>query len=243
MIEDIVRAYYIAEKDMKEYYMKPGTVSWGILFPIAFTLAFMVRRGGLTPWLAPGMTALALFFGSTSMSAMSIVFERRIGSFERLLLYPVSYTSIVLGKTLSSFFMGLISVLPILAIVFPVLGRGPVHPVLLALVLTLATFSSAAMGVLLSFLIKDPAQVMVVFNLVRFPMMFVSDIIIPVSMMPPGSIPIVLAMPLTYMAEMSRYAMNGRYDILPPAVSITVTIIFTIILILLAARTIKESRP
>ncbi len=243
MIDELVASYYIALKDLKEYYMKPGTVSWGILFPVAFTLAFMVRRGGLTPWLAPGMVSLALFFGSTSMSAMSIVFERRIGSFERLLLYPVSYTTIALGKTLSSFIMGLISALPILLIIIPVLGRGPVHPVLVFLALLLATFSSSAMGVLLSFLVKDPSQVMVVFNLIRFPMMFLSDIIIPVSEMPPATIPIVLAMPLTYITETIRFSLNGRYDISPPLVSFTVTFLFAIGMILLAAWTIDKSRP
>jgi ABC-2 type transport system permease protein len=112
-MEDVRAAVYIALKDLREYYLKPGTVSWGLLFPFFF----MLKRGGPTEWLAPGMIALALFFGSTSMSAMSIVFERRIESFERLLLFPISYTSIALGKTLSSFLLGIASLIPVLALV------------------------------------------------------------------------------------------------------------------------------
>jgi ABC-2 type transport system permease protein len=99
MMDEIAKSFYIGMKDLREYYMKPGSLSWGILFPFVFALAFMVRRGGLTYWLAPGMITLSLFFGATSMSAMSIVFERRMGSFERLLLYPigsVSYTHLTL---------------------------------------------------------------------------------------------------------------------------------------------------
>jgi ABC-2 type transport system permease protein len=243
MFEDLVRAYYIALKDLKEYYMKPGTVSWGILFPVAFTLAFMVRRGGLTPWLAPGMIALAVFFGSTSMSAMSIVFERRLGSFERLMLYPISYNYIALGKTLSSFIMGLISLIPVLIVIYIVLPIPPMHPLLLVLALIVSAFASSAMGVLMSFLVKDPSQVMVVFNLVRFPMMFLSDIIIPVSDMPREALPVVLAQPLTYMAELIRYSMINSYDIIPPYLSLIVMILFTIILILFTGYTIDKSRP
>ncbi len=127
-----------SKKDIKEYYMKPATMSWGIIFPASFALAFAIKNGGRLGELAPGLIALALFFGSTSMSAASIVFERKIGSFERLLLFPVSYTTIALGKTLSSFLFGVLSSVVTLAIILPLASsHPPLHPWLL-----LATYSS-----------------------------------------------------------------------------------------------------
>ncbi len=244
MLEDLIRSYHIAVKDLKEYYMKPGTISWGLLFPIAFTLAFMVRRGGLTPWLAPGMVSLSIFFGSTSMSAMSIVFERRIGSFERLLLYPASYTCVALGKTLSSFFMGILSSLPVLALIFIILKNSIViNPVLLVIALITTTFLSSSFGVLMSFLVKDPSQVMVVFNLIRFPMMFLSDILIPASSMPQALIPIMLLQPLTYITELLRYSITSYYDLVPPTISLIVTIVSSLILIITTGYIIEKQRP
>ena len=67
-------AYYIALKDMKAYYFKPPNISWGILFPLAFLLAFYVRN----PWdfsgMLPGFLALSLLFATTSIEAITITF-------------------------------------------------------------------------------------------------------------------------------------------------------------------------
>lgn len=243
MLDEFIKSGYIALKDFREYYMKPGSLSWGIIFPFVFALAFMTKRGGLTEWLAPGMISLALFFGSTSMSAMSIVFERRIGSFERLLLFPVSYNCISLGKSLSSFIMGLISAIPVLLLTLIVLPEPPVYLLLLAVNIAITTFASSTFGVFLSFLVKDPAQVMIVFNLVRFPMMFLSDVIIPVTIMPQYLVPIALILPLTYMTEALRFAYTGTYDILPPAISITVSLALGVLFLLAASEVIKRSKP
>ena len=243
MLDELIKSGYIAVKDFREYYLKPGSLSWGIIFPFVFALAFMTRRGGLTEWLAPGMISLALFFGSTSMSAMSIVFERRIGSFERLLLFPVGYNCISLGKSLSSFIMGIISVIPVLLLTLIILPQPPVFILLLTITIIITTFASSTFGVLLSFMVKDPTQVMSVFNIVRFTMMFLSGIIIPITAMPNYVIPISLALPLTYMTEALRYAYIGSYDILPPEISITASLILSILFLVGASEVIKRSKP
>lgn len=242
MIDELEKAMYIALKDLQEYYMKPGSISWGILFPFVFALAFMFRHGGLTTWLVPGMISLALFFGATSMSGMSIVFERRIGSFERLLLFPASYIGIALGKSLSSFFLGLVSAVPIFLLAYFILHVIPAHAILLVLAIILASFASSSFGVLLSFIIKEPEQVMVILNLVRFPMMFLSDVIIPVSLMPHYLLSIVLIQPLTYMTEAIRYASIGSCDIVSPLVAYVVSFLIGLAFLLLAAYAIKRSR-
>jgi len=242
MIDELEKAMYIAVKDLREYYMKPGSISWGILFPFVFALAFMFRHGGLTTWLAPGMVSLALFFGATSMSGMSIVFERRIGSFERLLLFPISYTGVALGKTLSSFFLGLVSAVPIFFLAYFIANAAPAHMLLLALAIVLASFTSSSFGVLLSFVIKEPEQVMVVMNLVRFPMMFLSDVIIPVSLMPRYLEWIALTQPLTFLTEAIRYAYTGSCDIVPPLVAYIASFLMGATFLLLAAYAIRRSR-
>jgi len=243
MFSDLVRAVYIAKKDIKEYYLKPGSVSWGLIFPFVFSLAFMVRRGGVSVWLAPGMISLALFFGSTSMSAMAIVFERRIGSFERLLLFPVSYICIALGKSLSSFTLGVLSSIPVLILAGLLVPTPPTYPSLLALSIILATFTSSTLGVLISFLIKDPSQTMTIFNIIRFPMMFLSNIVIPVSTFPAILKFVSLLLPLTYITEAVRYAYSGTYDIMHPEASFTITLILGLIFLYLASVIIKKSIP
>ena len=80
-------------KDMRSYYLKPPNVSWGIIFPLAWTGMFFIRSGsGLESVLAllPGVMTISILFGTTSMLAVTITFEKRSRSFERLLLAPIS---------------------------------------------------------------------------------------------------------------------------------------------------------
>ncbi|MGD9908805.1 MAG: ABC transporter permease, partial [Mesotoga sp.] len=86
-------AYWtILMKDMKNYYLKPPNISWGIVFPISWTLMFFVRSGSDVEIrdILPGVMALSVLFGTTSMLAVTITFERKSRSFERLLLAPIS---------------------------------------------------------------------------------------------------------------------------------------------------------
>ncbi|MFL7811465.1 MAG: ABC transporter permease, partial [Anaerolineae bacterium] len=75
MVSDDLRGMWaIMLKDLRAYYFKPPNISWGILFPFAFVLAFVVRGGagdgmGDLETLVPGLLALTLLFGTTSMEA------------------------------------------------------------------------------------------------------------------------------------------------------------------------------
>ena len=202
-----------------------------------------MKRGELSLWLVPGMISLAIFFGATSMSAMSIVFERKTGSFERLLLFPISYTGIALGKSLSSFFFGLISSIPVIILSYMLIHAPPSYPILLILCIVMATFLSSTFGVLVSFSVKDPSQTMTVFNLVRFPMMFLSGIIIPLTMFPEPTRIVSLLLPLTYLAEAIRYSYTGAYDLIPPYISIPVSIILSLVFLVATSFLIRKSIP
>src|SRR4030042_5687357 len=101
MWRDNLRAiYYIALKDMKTYYLKPPGVSWGIVFPITWILAFYLRAPGDFRELVPGLIAMTILFSTTAAEAVVINFEMRLGSLERLLLAPVSIAAVLLGKVL-----------------------------------------------------------------------------------------------------------------------------------------------
>ena len=88
MLDELEKAWYIALKDMKAYYFKPPTISWGILFPLAFAFAFSLRNPQGLRELAPGLLAMSVLFGTSSMSVGSIMFERRSQSFEQALQAP-----------------------------------------------------------------------------------------------------------------------------------------------------------
>jgi len=240
---DLTKALYIAKKDIREYYLKPPTISWGLVFPVAFTLAFILKGGRGIGDLIPGLITMALFFGTTSMASASIVFERKIGSFERLLLFPISYTGIAIGKTLGSFFFGLVSLMTIMLVILPLVLNMYFYSLLLILVLMLSALMFSALGVFISFLIKDPTYTMMIFNSIRFPMIFLCGIFIPVSSFPLPLRIIALLLPLTYSVEAVRYSLYHNYDIIPPTISILIIVLTTIVLIVLTSIKIKQSIP
>jgi len=239
----IPKAFYIAKKDIKEYYLKPPTISWGILFPLAFALSFILRAGKEIHELAPGLICLALFFGTTSMSSASIVFERRIQAFERLLLYPASFLDIALGKVLSSFLFGTISSTATVILLVSLLRIKPDHISLLLFTVFSSTFLFASFGVLLAFVAKDPFNAMTIFNSARFPMIFLSGIFIPISKLPLPLKFISLLLPLTYSVELTRYSVLGTFEVVPPLISAPIIVLLSLTFIFVIRHLIERSIP
>jgi ABC-2 type transport system permease protein len=98
MWRDNLRGIYaIARKDMRTYYLKPPAVSCGIVFPLAWILAFDVRQPRGFEELVPGLIGMTILFSTTAAEAVNINFELRLGSLERLLLAPVRVPAVLLG--------------------------------------------------------------------------------------------------------------------------------------------------
>jgi ABC-2 type transport system permease protein len=106
--ESLRSIYYISLKDMKTYYLKPPAISWGIVFPVAWILAFYLRNPRHFEELVPGLIAMTVLFSTTAMEAVVINYELRLGSLERLLLAPVSLPTVLLGKIVGGAVFGLI---------------------------------------------------------------------------------------------------------------------------------------
>ncbi len=201
--------YYIALKDMKTYYLKAPAVSWGIVFPFSWILAFYLRNPSSFEELVPGLIAMTVLFRTTAAEAVVINFEIRLGSFERLLLAPISLPSVLLGKVLGGAIFGLImtTVVTVCSVLF--LG---LHPNLLYLILiiipSLLAFSS--LGSLISVSVKEVFDAQTLLNLPRFLMIFISGIIYPVSAMPGVLQYLAYVMPLTYTVDGLRHSFSAN---------------------------------
>jgi len=205
LADDLRGMWYIAMKDLRAYYFKPPNISWGIMFPFAFVLAFAIRNPGELRQLVPGLLALTILFGTSSMEAIVIVFERRIGSLERLLLAPLRLPALLAGKLLGGMTFGLTVTAVVLLVALAVFGAGSVNWPLLALALLLAAAAFSALGA-----VREVFEAQTLANFVRFPMMFLGGIFVPLSSMPPALQVVARALPLTYAVETLRAALDGR---------------------------------
>ena len=105
----LIAFWSILVKDMRAYYLKPPNISWGIVFPLAWTAMFFIRSGsGLDsiPALLPGVMAVSVLFGTTSMLAVTVTFEKKGRSFERLLLAPIPLELLMFAKTAGAILFG-----------------------------------------------------------------------------------------------------------------------------------------
>jgi len=100
----------ILGKDTRSYYLKPPNISWGLLFPLAWTGMFFIRSGsglGDIVSLLPSVVTVAILFGTTSVLAVTVTFEKKGRTFERLLLAPISLELLMLAKTSGAILFGI----------------------------------------------------------------------------------------------------------------------------------------
>jgi ABC-2 type transport system permease protein len=210
LVDDLRGMFYIALKDLRAYYFKPPNISWGILFPFAFVLAFAIRNPGETRELVPGLLGLTILFGTSSMEAIVIVFERRIGSLERLMLAPIKLPALLAGKLLGGMTFGLTVTAVVLVIALAAFGIGGVNWLLLLLALLFSAAAFSALGAFVSVAVREVFEAQTLANFIRFPMMFLGGVFVPLAAMPPGLQAVARLLPLTYSVEALRAALDGR---------------------------------
>lgn len=209
LADDLRGMFYIALKDLKAYYFKPPNISWGILFPVAFILAFAIRNPGDVRALVPGLLALTILFGTSSMEAIVIVLERRLGSLERLLLAPLRLPALLAGKLLGGMTFGITVTLVVLAISLAVFGSSGTNWLILFLALLLSAMAFSALGAYVSVAAREVFEAQTLANFIRFPMMFLGGVFVPLASMPTWLQILARLLPLTYSVEALRAALSG----------------------------------
>jgi ABC-2 type transport system permease protein len=200
----------IARKDVESYYAKPPLVSWGLLFPVVLLLALWVRDRAGYPEVIPGVIAMTLLFGATSMAAIAITFEKRTGTLDRLLLAPLRRPTILWGKAASATLYSLATSL-VLTLGLCTLLRIPMaRPgfFVAGLVLGGVTFSMA--GLAAAAMVREVFEAMALLNFFRFPLLFLSGVFLPLAAMPDWLLPVALASPLTHVVELLRMGLYGH---------------------------------
>jgi len=184
-LEQLQRSLVIARKDISIYYAKGPVMVFGVIFPLFLLMAFAIGRNMTVRDLFPGLMGMAIFFTSTAVGPAILPWKARSRTLERLVTAPVEVWALLLGDVIASFVFGiLISLIPLSV---ALLMGGEVFHVLIFVVGTLlATFCFASLSILLSVYPPTdvPATVMMLSSLVRFPLVFISGVFVPVDQLP-----------------------------------------------------------
>ncbi|MGD8753651.1 MAG: ABC transporter permease [Anaerolineales bacterium] len=134
----------------------------------------------------PGFTVLFVFL-TAQMTARSIYDEKKIGSFRRLMAAPISKASLLVGKVLPNFILGLFQITIIFffgSVVLELLGFAgvPLGDDILALVLVAVAIvlCSSSMGIVIAALARTEGQIGGLSSLLLWGMAVIGGSIIPV---------------------------------------------------------------
>ncbi len=229
-------------KDMRAYYLKPPNVSWGLIFPLAWTGMFFIKSGsGLESVLSmlPGVVVVSILFGTTSMLAVTVTFEKKGRSFDRLLLAPIPLELLMLAKTSGAILFGMANAfVPIILAAFLCdLSQTTWRAAIPAIVLIAVT--STFLGLFIAVSVSEVFEAQTFSNFFRFPMIFLCGLFFPIERLPVFLRPLSYVLPPTYGADILHGAFSANNTMLF-AIDFCVLGAFCIFLFAISLRNIKH---
>ena len=229
-------------KDMRTYYLKPPNISWGLIFPLAWTGMFFIKSGsGLDSimTLLPGVVAISILFGTTSMLAVTVTFEKKNRSFERLLLAPIPLELLMLAKTSGAILFGMANAfVPVVMAAFLADLAPMAWSVFVSAVFMIAV-ASTFLGLFIAVAVSEVFEAQTFSNFFRFPMIFLCGLFFPIEKLPVFLKPFSYVLPLTYGADLLHGAVHGS-QVMPFSIDLAMLAAFCVFLFAASLRNIKR---
>jgi ABC-2 type transport system permease protein len=208
--DELAQAWTVAVKDVKVYYLKPGVIMFGVMMPFFLFFSFSVRREMAAAQGIARLLALTIFFTAAAAGPFIIPLERRLGTYDRLLAAPMSLLTLLLGKAaVGAFFAIAVSVIA-LTVGVVAFGVSITQPWLLAAGVLLGSFSFSALGLIFgSIPTRNPGEVQMPSTLLRWGLLFISGVFIPLADMAPMTQAVAYLSPLTYAQDLMNHAVPG----------------------------------
>ncbi len=228
----------LTERDLRKWYTNPyqliisliQPVIWMGLFGKALNFSSFITAGapsgvnanaillsffGTTSYfsyLVCGMLVFIVLFSST-FAGMSVVWDRRFGFMNKALSTPVSRGAIVMSKILQSVIRSIIQAAVVLLIGIA-LGMDVSSLTVLGLAGTFVVVFLVAMGlsglfVMLSLRSSNWQTQMAIINLLNLPLLFASNALFPVKIMPSWLQDVVRVNPVSYAIDAIRQLLIG----------------------------------
>lgn len=209
--EQMKRAWAIAKKDIRIYYFKGPVLIFGIFMPVFLFLAFLMGSKQLPlAFLVSGLVGMTLFFTATAVSPAIIPWEGQAKTLERLASCPITIEAMIFGDMIASILFG-IGITFITVLIGIALGLTLLHGLLLVAAIILAAFCFSAIGILLAVPPTNvPSNIMMLTSLIKFPLVFISGIFVPLEQLPPWGLTLAACSPLTYFTDLVRYSFTGK---------------------------------
>jgi len=229
-------------KDFRTYYLKPPNISWGLMFPLAWTGMFFIKSGkGLesVSSILPGVIALSILFGTTSLLAVTVTFEKKNRSFERLLLAPIPLELLMLAKTSGAIVFGVGNAfVPVLMATF-IVNLDHINWLVFVPAVVLISMVSTFLGLFIAVAVSEVFEAQTFSNFFRFPMIFLCGLFFPISALPFFLKPFAYVLPLTYGADMLHGAIH-KGNIMSFPIDLAILTAFCVVLFMVSLHNIRR---
>lgn len=229
-------------KDMRAYYLKPPNISWGLMFPVAWTGMFFIKSGrGMDSILTllPGVIAISVLFGTTSMLAVTVTFEKKNRSFERLLLAPIPLGLLMLAKTSGAILFGVANAFVPIVLALFLTDLSQIAWITVIPAIVLIAIVSTFLGLFIAVSVSEVFEAQTFSNFFRFPMIFLCGLFFPIESLPALLHPLSYLLPLTYGADILHGAVNGKSS-MPLGLDFCVIAGFCVVLFAISLRNIHR---
>ncbi|MGD9685406.1 MAG: ABC transporter permease [Desulfobacter sp.] len=229
-------------KDFRTYYLKPPNISWGLMFPLAWTGMFFIKSGkGLesVSSILPGVIALSILFGTTSLLSVTVTFEKKNRSFERLLLAPIPLELLMLAKTSGAIVFGVGNAfVPVLMATF-IVNLDHINWLVFVPAVVLISMVSTFLGLFIAVAVSEVFEAQTFSNFFRFPMIFLCGLFFPISALPFFLKPFAYVLPLTYGADMLHGAIH-KGNIMSFPIDLAILTAFCVVLFMVSLHNIRR---
>lgn len=239
----IRRAWAIAKKDIRIYYLKGPVLIFGVFMPVFLFLAFFMGSRELPlSFLISGLVGMTLFFTATAVSPAIFPWEGQAKTLERLASSPIAIEAIVFGDMIASTLFGI--VITIITVLIGLgLGLSLLHGITLLGAILIGACCFSAIGMILAVPPTNvPSNIMMLSSLIKFPLVFISGIFVPLEQMPAWGQVLAICSPLTYFTDLVRYSFTERHYF-PIEIDFVALIVFTTVCTAVTMYLHKQTMP
>ncbi len=242
LLDELAQVWNIAIKDIKVYYLTPPMLMFGLMMPFFMFFSFSVRREMAAAQSVARLLALTTFFSASSAGPVIIPLERRMGTYDRLLAAPMSLVALLFGKSLvGAFFAIAVSAVPLLVgLLWLRVAVANIGVLVIGLVMASTAFSAFGLA-FASVPTRSVGSIMMPSTMIRWPLLFISGVFIPLDEMATWMRPVAYISPLTYAQDLMNHAVLGM-GLINTWVDLAVLLLSAILFLLLAVWMHQRSR-
>ena len=232
-------SWYVAWRELIKFFRQKIRIIMVIVQPLIWLGLMGNMMSGLTSnpfaakalgvsnyldFMTPGIILMTALFGGI-FGGLSIVWDRRIGYLEKLLASPIKRGAIPFGKTISSMIQGAVqaSIIIVIASLLGVRFQTGIAGILLIIVISMFfSIILSGLSLTLASVIKTQEALMAVVNFLIMPLMFTSNALFPMAVMPGWLAAISRVNPVSYAASaMRELTIHGwAWDKILPSVGV-----------------------